>query len=112
MNTLHVYVNVTNTYNQGWRGLNQQKYVGEFKMLGGKSHPVTEEYQALGNYTFTAVGPKGVDASEAARGLSQELTRTCRCEHDCCGCVSSYASVKPTKKRGQFFVSMSYRQNV
>lgn len=103
------YKRITHKFNEGWKDLDQQEYIGRFKQLGIKAggvHYTDDEGSTDMKLTFVA--PKGVNAEDAIEVIRNELSYGCRCEHDCCGHMQSYGrDIKRVK--GRIFTAVLHR---
>lgn len=97
------FVNLEHTYNVAWNYLNQQQYVGEFRVL---KRVVTNE----DNVILTIKAPRDIrDTFTVYRVASNEFDNGCRCEHDCCGHVQTHVQhVSHNKKREYKVVLYQY----
>lgn len=98
METVSIYKRITHKYNDAWRHLDQEVYIGIVKLTPPKQVREANDYSDLGTYVQLARIPAGA-ATRTVRDLLQGLADTlshhgCNHEHDCCGCVmvSAYAT--------------------
>lgn len=84
---------LTNKYNSGWSHLDEYEALGTAKILKERiKHD--ESGESFLQIVILEVNLEGgeQEPDEAKSAIADLFDRSCRCEHDCCGHVSTYAS--------------------
>lgn len=107
---VHVQERLTHRYNDDYAHLDNWRYLGRVKVLGGREVEPDNGYDEAGAYLMHAVAPRGLDPKAVRQALRDSFTRSgCSHEYDCCGCVSSYARVRQITPRTFSVLVRSYR---
>jgi len=101
MNLANLYLRVTHKYADGWRHLDDDQFVGTVKVLGVTSATEGGDYDDGGTASFRVVAPSALRGADLSRAIADTLGggSNCRHEHDCCGCASTYATVRRVSNR-------------
>lgn len=110
MNKIDLEARTTHRYRDGWSYLDNFDYVGT--ALVTPFRDVTPE-PSEGICPDPSEGPVHVARARIPAGQDRELSikairdhyrgSSCRCEHDCCGCASHWANVRPVHGRPREF---------
>lgn len=96
----HLYRFVTNKYRDGWRELDQSRYVGTVKVLEGRTIRQPADFDDGGTYRMRVVAPSHLRNADLRQPIRDTMGGSnCRHEHDCCGCASRHVSVKRIGRR-------------
>ena len=108
--TIELYERLTHQYADGWRDLDDERYLGTVKML---SLRLTRDDGIDGNTHLTRViAPTDLSAVDLTHAIEDTLSGSrCRHEHDCCGCPSTYADARRISAR-EYAVKISTFYNV
>jgi hypothetical protein len=109
------YRRLTHKYVSGWSHLDEQEYVGEFRLLNSRHLPPSEKDEDFGDegtYFMTVRAPRGASPEAIKDVLIDTFSHGCRCEHDCCGHVQHSASVPVHKKQREWVVPVRAYLNV
>ena len=100
MQTVHAYARITHGYADGWRHLDQDRFVGTVRMTPAVQCEEPDGHDDGGSYVQYARAPSGVSLDLLKQALRDTMGGSnCRHEHDCCGCASRYVSVKHVGSR-------------
>ena len=95
MQTVHTYTRITHGYADGWRYLDNDKFLASVKLTPPKVVEEAGGYDEGPTYVQYARAPAGVAIAELAQALRDTMGGSnCRHEHDCCGCAIRYVRVK------------------
>lgn len=96
--TIELYERLTHQYRDGWRYLDDERYLGTAKLL---AYRLTRDEGSDGNTHVTRViAPTSLRAVDLTRAIEDSLSGSyCRHEHDCCGCPSTYAYARRVSAR-------------
>ena len=98
--TLHLYNRLTHKYNPGWSHLDDHRYVGSVKLLGGRITERSEDYDEGDTWLLRVVTPAKLKHTDLTQALRDTMGgSSCTHEYDCCGCASRHASVKRISPR-------------
>lgn len=103
---IHAAPRLTHKYRDGWAHEDQWGNPITFKVLAPRmtEAPGEEEYDEGGTHLYRVIGHKRMDKQAQVDALRSYFNGSkCRHEHDCCGCATTYANVRPVG-RGQFSV--------
>jgi len=104
---IHLYKQLTHKYRSGWRHLDEEEYVGTVKLLPFRK---TADDGIDGNRSVTRViAPSALRGIDLSGAINDTLSgSSCRHEHDCCGCASTYTDVRRVSKREYAVVVHTY----
>ena len=98
METVNCYKRLTNRYNPGWAYLDKSEFVGTLMLTPRKltSVPADDADHSEGNtYVQYCRVPARVKWKELAQAIRDTMSgSSCQHEWDCCGCSSTYVTVK------------------
>jgi hypothetical protein len=98
MNTITASPRLTFGYRDGWSHLDSWGDSMKFKVLGGRIIEAGNSYDEGGRVLYHVVGDKRADQATQLDALRSYFSgSSCRHEHDCCGCASTSASIKPIR---------------
>lgn len=115
MNTITLGRNLTKLYDLGWASCDEWQELGEAKLLPPKNVRQNEE-EGTANWTQRVIVPRRVAdshlPSEILEAIRDTLTSSrCTHEHDCCGCISYYATAERIGAR-EYLVSLHSSRNI
>lgn len=100
MELIPLEIRRTHRYRDGWSHLDAWEHFGSAKITPPR--PVDPRPQDRDDYSvgpvqvYTARIPAGQDRELSIKALRDYFESSpCRCEHDCCGCPSTHATVRP-----------------
>lgn len=97
---IHLQRRLTHRYVGAYQHLDNWEYVGRAKLLAPRLVDPGNDYDDAGTYLLHAKIPVGQDAEKSRRALEDRFTRWgCAHDYDCCGCVSTRATVKRVTPR-------------
>ena len=100
MEQVNAFIRTTHSYADGWRHLDQDRFVGTVKMTPAVQCEEPDGHDEGGTYVQHARAPSGVSIEQLKQSLRDTMGGSnCRHEHDCCGCASYSVSVKHTGSR-------------
>lgn len=101
MKIMNVEPRLTNRYADAYSHLDQWGAGIPMKLLGGRYYPPQGIDASEGGVrVLRAIAPRHVPDELVAKSLEDYLSvSNCRHEHDCCGCLSTWAEVKKVKRR-------------
>lgn len=109
--TIYAAPRLTWRYRDGWAHEDQWGNPQRFKVLAPRVTRHAEEYDEVDTVLYRVIGDKRADQKLQAKALNDYFSgSSCRHEYDCCGCVSTYASVRRVKP-GIFSVLVSGTRN-
>lgn len=84
---------LTHKYNSGWSHLDEHEILGTVKMLGERTKK-EENNESFRQTVILEVNLEGEEQEpgEVNRAISDLFSRSCRCEYDCCGHMSTFAA--------------------
>ncbi len=109
------YRRLTFQFNDSWKDEDEHQYVGEFMILKCRiRHPSLQDSSngEAGERIYTVRVPRGVSRDDIINALRDSFTYGCRCEHDCCGHLQSYAYLPRRQKRRTWMVEVRSYYNV
>lgn len=104
---------LTHSYTDGWQHLDAWGEAGMFHILS-QSAPMYDEDDFYGeNWSryLRIKAPYGMPSDTVERILYSAFRRSCTCEHDCCGHVSTYVQNAKRIKRREWRVRVQYQVN-
>lgn len=111
MKTLHLYNRLTWKYVDSCRDMDEHRYIGSVKMLGGTKIAEGNDYDIGDTWKFRIVAPSTLKNVNLASALRSTLSHHgCHHDYDCCGCASVSAIVRRVNKR-EYFVSLHTSYN-
>ena len=109
------YRRLTFQFNDGWKGADEYQYLGEFMILKSRlrhsNHQDSSNGEA-GERIYTVRVPRGISRGDIINALRDTFTNGCRCEHDCCGHLQTYAYLPRRQKRRTWVVEVHCYYNV
>lgn len=100
MQLVNIYTRTTHQYADGWRHLDNDKFVAAVKVTPRKRVKEGNGYDEGGVYVQYARAPSGVNIDRLMWGLRETMGGSnCRHEHDCCGCATFHVGVKHVGSR-------------
>jgi hypothetical protein len=110
MTRLELFKRETDTYTSGWAHLDDWTHLGTAKMLQPRMTQEPDGYDSGGAYLAKVIAPRELKNQNIAQAIAQTLGGSqCQHEHDCCGCPTTYTSVKRTSPREySVFFNVSY----
>lgn len=111
----HLYRRLTRRYNDGWKQHDNHRFLTDMKMFPPRvTHLQPDDSLSPGaNYNvFVELQDKRLRLRDVEQPLRDFFSRSCRCEHDCCGHASTYAGPITRVGRGRFSVQVRERYNV
>ena len=113
-NKFQGYKRLTHRYNDAWKCDDLWERVpGLFHVLN-ETNAIYDDRDIYGESwerKFHIKAPYGLDPKSVRDVLYEEFRRSCRCEHDCCGHVSSYMQDIRHLKRREYLVTVGYGIN-
>jgi hypothetical protein len=89
----HIYTTLSHKYRDS--RLDPVEYVATVKVLTPTRIEEAEDFDEGDTYFFRVVAPSADRGRDLSRAIRDTLsTGGCSHEHDCCGCASTYASVR------------------
>lgn len=109
------YERLTRRYVTAYSGDDKWQPAGwRYCIPGPASAPIYEKDSHCSEYwdrTFRIITDRPVSAATVYRALRDDWSRSCRCEHDCCGCVGSIVRTVASRGRREFIVTAGYHVN-
>lgn len=107
---IHLYERLTHQYRAGWRYLDDERYIGTAKTL---AHRLTRDDGIDGHAHRTRViAPAALRDIDLTAAIEDTMSgSSCRHEHDCCGCPSTYARARRVSRR-EYAVEIETTYNV
>jgi hypothetical protein len=109
------YRRLTFQFNDGWKDEDEHEFLGEFMILKSRirqsSNHDTSNGEA-GERIYTVRAPRCVSEADIINALRDAFTSGCRCEHDCCGHLQTYAYLPKRQKRRTWVVEVRCYYNV
>lgn len=107
---IDLYERLTHQYRDGWRDLDEDKFIGTAKVL---------RYQRLADdgidgksFKTLVFAPSALRGTDLSNAIADTLGGSnCRHEHDCCGCPSTYVDVRRISRR-EYSVQLHTYYNV
>jgi len=82
---------ISHQYNDGWKSLdNYEPMDFDVKVVYGKEKFNDDDSRTTPLTVFTSMP---VTYKQISQAMANEINSSCRCEHDCCGCFSTYVRV-------------------
>ena len=107
---IHLYERLSHQYRDGWRHLDEERYVGTAKMLAYRL--VSDDGIDGNTHATRVIAPSALRSVDLSNVIADTLSGgSCRHEHDCCGCPSTYANVRRVSRR-EYAVSLHTIYNV
>jgi hypothetical protein len=111
MTHLELYQRDSNTYADGWAHLDEWQHLGTVKLLAMRQTREPEGHDDGGRYLARVIAPRALKGRDLGRAIESSLGgSSCRHEHDCCGCPTTYARAKRITSR-EYSVSLSVSYN-
>lgn len=115
MEKINISLRCTNRYELGYASLDEWRDIGSAKLLAPRNIRSDYEYYTQ-DWTHRLIVSRDVAAryssNEIQRAIGDTLSSSrCRHEHDCCGCVSYYASANRVRGR-EYLVKIHSSRNV
>jgi len=115
MEHINLSLRCTNGYELGYASLDEWRDIGSAKLLAPRNIRSDYEYYTQ-DLTRRLIVSRDVaarySADEIQRAINDTLSHSgCRHEHDCCGCVSYYASAIRVRGR-EYLVKIHSTRNV
>lgn len=108
---IHLYKRLTYRYADAYRHLDEDKYIGDAKLLAGRIVEESNDYDRGPTRVFRVVLKRGVNPVDARKAIHNSFSGSnCRHEWDCCGCPSYSADVRKVSDR-EFSVRQSVSYN-
>ncbi len=113
--TFHGYRVIASHHTPGWGHLDETEDVGEFRVLNTRRSEPTDQQASYGvgpTFTHTIRAPRDASAQHVRDALQDTFTTGCRCEHDCCGHMSTYPKRVQKVRRRNWVVELYTAFNV
>ncbi len=95
-----IYSRLTRLYVDGWRYLDEHRYLGTVKLLAGKTVDKGNGYDRGPTFVNQVYAPAHLSSQNLTAAIADTLGGSrCRHEHDCCGCPSTLAIVRRRSRR-------------
>lgn len=99
---INLYERLTHKYRDGWSGEDDHKYIGEAKVL--RYTPVrtrtSDDFEGSKITHTLVVAPAALRDTDLRNSIADTMGgSSCRHEHDCCGCPSTYVDVRRISRR-------------
>lgn len=102
----------TYRYRDAWDHLDAWGDPMRFKVLGGRVTRQAEQYDEVDTVVYRVIGTKRGNQAEQAQALRDTMGGSrCRHDYDCCGCITTHASVRRLRP-GVFFVRLTGYRNL
>ncbi len=105
-------VRLTHKYNEGWSSLDRWMAVTMALCVKSKPPKVDDYDGSFSQLLLVKVEPCGFRQDNIVRAIESTMTRSCRCEHDCCGHVHSSVSKVRKIARDLFAVRIAGCRNL
>jgi len=100
MHQVNAYVRVTSNFADGWRHLDDDKFVATVSLTAPRITQHGMGYDEGDTYTQYVRVPRDVSSTELAQALRHTLGGSnCKHDYDCCGCATHSVSIKLTAPR-------------
>lgn len=98
------------SYNEGWKALNEAVFLGTFHALSS-SHPIERNNNGDYKRILRVKAPHGLDTQDVVAVFCDTFDQSCRCEHDCCGCLIVRVGAVSRIRRREWRVTLHYSRN-
>lgn len=100
MHIINLYQRTTFKYRDAYRELDDEVYVGDVKMLGGKRIKESSDFDDGGIYRHRIIAPRSLANNDLSIAIGSYFSGSnCRHEWDCCGCAFTNAFARRISKR-------------
>lgn len=110
---IYLQERLTHSYNDGWQHLDKWGEGGTFHVLK-TSKRVYDENDSRGEYWSTYITikqPRNMPHDLVERILESAFRYSCKCEHDCCGHISTWVRSAKHIKRREWRVEIGHAIN-
>ena len=85
-------VQLTHKYNAGWSHLDESHHLGECRVTASKERKSDDRGESFSQLLIveTDTGSSKYRPRNIIRAIHDTFQSSCRCQHDCCGHISTY----------------------